>query len=112
MEIKNLQEKIRNWNGERFPTAPSYLALIKVMSELGELADHYINRIERRVGKEYPNPQDGIEDSVADILISLCVFCEREHIELDKMVTQVWKEVSKRTFVFISQPQPEKKGEL
>ncbi len=99
MNLKELQEKIRNWNGEAFPSAPSYLALIKVMEELGELASHYIGRIETRVGKEPVDHQAGMEDAVADIVISLCVFCEREHIELGDMVEKAWTEVSKRTFV-------------
>ena len=81
MKIETLQKKIRNWNSEGFPKAPSYLALIKVMEELGELASHYIGRIESRVGKPPSDHQKGIEDSVADIVISLCVFCERENID-------------------------------
>lgn len=99
MDLKTLQEKIRNWNGEKFPTAPSYLALIKVFEEAGELAGHYIGRIEQRVGKEPIDHQAGLEDSVADIVISLCVFCEREHIDLAGMVKKTWDEVSKRIFV-------------
>ncbi len=99
MEIKRLQMEIERWEEDRFPDAPSYLALIKVMEELGELASHYIHRIERRVGKEVANPEDGIKDSVADIVISLTVFCVREGIDLNKMVDEVWIEVSQRQFI-------------
>lgn len=99
MNLETLQEKIRNWNGERFPNAPSFLALIKVMEELGELAGHYIGRLEVRVGKAPSDHQKGVEDSVADVVISLCVFCEREHIDLALLVEKTWAEVSKRQFV-------------
>ena len=69
------------------------------MEELGELASHYIHRIEQRVGKEITNPEDGIKDAVADVVISLTVFCVREGIDLSKMVELVWAEVSKRQFM-------------
>lgn len=99
MDLETLQKKIHNWGGEKFPSAPSYLALIKVMEELGELASHYIGRIELRVGKEPIEHQQGLEDSVADIVISLCVFCDREHVNLASLVNKTWEEVSKRQFV-------------
>jgi hypothetical protein len=99
MDLKTLQEKIRNWNGEKFPTAPSYLALIKFYEEAGELARHYVGRVEHRVGKTEVDHQAGIEDAVGDIVIALTVFCERERIDLATMVEIVWSEVSKRTFV-------------
>jgi len=67
---------------------------------LGELQGHYIKRLERRVGVTQTDHQAGVEDSVADILISLCVFCAREHLDLDTLTRKVWREVSKRTFVF------------
>lgn len=99
MELKKLQEAIHNWNGERFPNAPSYLALIKVAEELGELAGHYIGRIEQRVGKPEANHNRGIKDAVGDVVISLCVFCEREGLDLEAIVETTWAEVSQRIFV-------------
>lgn len=93
MDISKLQEKVRNWTGEKFPGAPSYLALIKIMSELGELSDNYLLRIEQRAGTQHGDAQYGVEDAVADILISLCIFAEREGIDLDKMTTMVWDEI-------------------
>ncbi len=99
MDIKVLQDKIENWSTSRFPSAPSYLALIKVMEELGELAGHFIGRLEQRVGKAPVDHQAGVEDSVADVLIALSVFCVREKLDLSRLTDQVWNEVSQRTFV-------------
>ena len=103
MELEDLQKEIHNWNGEKFPTAPSYLALLKVGEEYGELNSHYIGRIEQRVGKAPVDHQAGIEDAVGDIVISLAVFCEREHLDMDSIVERVWAEVSSR--IFIMKPQ-------
>ena len=105
MHIKQIQTEIQNWETDRFPHAPSYLALIKVGEELGELDGHYIGRFEQHVGKEPIDHQAGMEDSVADVFISLCVFCTREHIDLDAVTERVWNEVKKRTFVITERGQ-------
>lgn len=99
MDIKSFQERVREFTRSRFPNAPSHLALIKVQEEVGELAAHYIGRIEERVGKEPCDHQAGVEDSVADIVIALAVFCCRERIDLDAVLEKVWGEVSQRKFV-------------
>lgn len=99
MNINDLQSGIKNWSTSNFPQAPSYLALIKVQEELGELAGHYVGRLEERVGKTPVNHQAGIEDGVADVLIALCVFCVREHLDLNTLTEKTWAEVSKRSFV-------------
>lgn len=99
MELKTLQDNIASWEKKNFPDAPSYLSLIKIMEELGELAAHYIGRIEERVGKPPEDHKAGMDDAVADIVISLSVFCVREGIDLDSMVQNVWAEVSKRVFI-------------
>lgn len=99
MNLAELQERVREWNAKNFPgDRPSHLALIKVMEELGELAGHYIGRLEHRDGKKLVDHRAGIEDGVADVVIALCVFCVREKIDLSTMVDQTWDEVSKRTF--------------
>ena len=99
MKFKDLQAEIHNWNGEKFPKAPSYLALLKILEELGELSSHYIGRIEQRVGKPEQDHQKELEDAIGDVAISLCVFCEREGIDFDKVISDTWAKVSKRTFV-------------
>jgi len=78
MDLEKLQEHIKNWDESHFPSVPSQLALIKIMEELGELASHYVDRTEERVDKPKIDHQTGIEDAVADVLISLSVFCVRE----------------------------------
>lgn len=98
MKLDELQQKIGQWQQKNFGDAPSYLALIKVMEELGELASHYIGRIEHRVGKPLVDHQAEIEDAAADVVISLCVFCYRDGIDLNSMVEIVWELVSKRKF--------------
>ena len=50
MIIADLQERISQWEKSRFPNAPSYLSLIKIQEELGELSGHYIKRLEQREG--------------------------------------------------------------
>jgi len=100
LNIKELQNSVEKWNIRNFGVdKPSYMALLKIQEELGETSAHYIGRTEHRVGKAIVDHNAGIIDGVADILISLCVFCSREHINLDDSVTKVWDEVSKRSFV-------------
>ncbi len=99
MQIKDLQSEIASWSTENFPRAPNHLALIKIQEELGELASHFIGRLEHRVGKVRTDHQVGIEDAVADVLIALTVFCVRENLDLDLLTQKAWVEVSKRKFV-------------
>lgn len=79
MQISDLQTMVKNWEKSRFPDAPSVLSLVKIQEELGELSAHFIKRLEQRVGAKVEDHQAGVEDAVADILISLCVFCGNTH---------------------------------
>ena len=103
MDIKDFQNKVRNFTGEKFPSAPSYLALIKTFEESGELAGHFVKRIEHRVGSPEIDHQKGIEDAVGDIIISLCTFCCRENLDMNKIVEDTWDEVSKRTYIMVKE---------
>ncbi len=99
MEIAQLQNEIRIWNTKHFPEISSNLALIKILEELGEIANHYLRRIEHRAGIcATIDHTEGIKDGVADVLISLLIFCIRENIDLDEQVRNTWEEVSKRTY--------------
>jgi NTP pyrophosphatase (non-canonical NTP hydrolase) len=100
LDIKYLQTLVGEWSQGNFGDAPSHLALIKVQEELGELAQHFIGRIEHRIGSKRVDHQEGLQDSVADIVIALCVFCYREGIDLNEEIEKVWAEVSERTFDF------------
>ncbi len=98
MDIEQLQREVGIWTRKNFGDAPSIRALVKVMEELGELAGGYIGRIEHRKGKPPADCESKVKDAVADVLIALCVFCERENIDLNEMVERVWTEVSQRVF--------------
>lgn len=103
MEISELQKEVVDWNTRNFPIEPSYLALLKAMEELGELAGHYVRRREQRIGEKQTDHQAGVEDGVADVIIALSVFCHREKIDLAATVNRVWGEVSKRKYIVIPQ---------
>jgi NTP pyrophosphatase (non-canonical NTP hydrolase) len=99
VNINKLQMETEVWADVQFgKDAPSYLSLIKLQEELGELASHYIGRLERREGKISTKDSAGIVDGVADILITLCVFCNREGIDLQESVIETWGRVSKRKY--------------
>lgn len=97
-KIDGLQEKVRVWAFRNFgKDAPSHLSAIKIMEELGELAGHYIRRLEHRAGDDLDH-EAGIRDSVGDIVIALTVFCVRENIDLLEAVETAWGEVSQRNY--------------
>lgn len=98
MNLKELQQLIRGVDKTRFPDAPSYLALIKVQEELGELADAYIAGYETRVGKE---SKRNMGEEAADVIISLITFCEREGIDIESAILEKWDIVSKRTYTLV-----------
>lgn len=105
MELRQLQAEVAQWTTKNFGAeAPSYLALIKVQEELGELAGAYMGRMERRVGKSYTDQQEKVRHEVADIVIALTVFCVREKLPLEHVVEEVWCEVRQRTFNQPAQP--------
>jgi NTP pyrophosphatase (non-canonical NTP hydrolase) len=95
VNLRELQEAVRGVDIKRFPKAPSYLALIKVQEELGELSDAFIAQLEIREGKETTRDM-GLE--AADIIIALMTFCERENIDLQVAVEEKWRIVSQRTY--------------
>lgn len=100
MDIKELQQEVGEWSQRNFGDAPSHLGLIKVQEELGELAQHFIGRLEHRIGSKRVDHQAGLQDSTADVVIALCVFCYREGIDLNAEIEKAWSEVSGRTFEY------------
>jgi len=97
--IGALQEEVKEWQYKTFgQVVPSYLALIKLYEESGELAHHYIRRIERRVGAKPEDAEAGIRDAVADVLITLMGFCVREGVDLSQITQEVWAEVQYRAY--------------
>lgn len=97
--IGALQEEVKEWQYKTFGrVVPSYLALIKLYEEAGELARHYIRRVERRVGAKTEDAEAGIRDAVADVQITLMVFCVREGLDLSQITQEVWAEVQHRAY--------------
>jgi len=99
VKIAELQQSIREVDQQRFPKAPSYLALIKCQEELGELSDAYISHFETREGKETGKDMG---QEAADVIISLITFCEREGINIEEAIKKKWDIVIQRNYKLIN----------
>ena len=104
LNIGDISAEVAEWTTEKFGEhTPSYLSLIKAVEELGELAGAYIRRIESRDGRDYAT-QAEINDGVADVVITLMVFCAREGIDFNSTLLDTWQKVRPRNFEVKKEP--------
>lgn len=81
------------WNHPLGSLAP----LLGIVEEVGELC-HAI--VYRHQGRGYANVQEhraAKEDALADLLVFMCDYGNREGIDLTSALNKVWEKVSKRT---------------
>lgn len=105
VNLKVLQVLVRKWVSKQ-PFAPgdrckacagdkNYHPLLGVVEEVGELAHAHLKG-EQGIRHTPEVIQAKKVDAVADIVIYLLDYCEREGISLDDAVYDVWNHVCKR----------------
>lgn len=92
--LQALQKQQKKWAIKNFGEIPSWQPLIGVVEEIGELAHSYLKRAQGIRNNEDHNA--GIRDAIGDIVVYLADFCNREGIDFEETVRDVWVKVAKR----------------
>lgn len=92
--LRQLQDEQRPWVQHNFGDRPSWMPLLGVMEELGELAHAHLKKAQGIRTNEDHDAQAA--DAVADIVIFLADYCSAVGIDLESVVRDTWAEVRKR----------------
>jgi NTP pyrophosphatase (non-canonical NTP hydrolase) len=92
--LKKIQEEQKPWVKHNFGDRPTWMPLLGIMEELGELAHSFLKDAQGIRMSE--NHDAGMKDAVADIVIFLCDFCSGQGYDLESLVINTWAEVKKR----------------
>lgn len=103
MDLAELQRQHKPWSERNFPDDTADQMLIGVMEELGELSHAFLKQAQKiRKGAT----EDGVKelqaqerDSVGDIVIYLCAYCDLRGISLAESVARAWDEVKNRDWI-------------
>ena len=94
MRLRQLQDEQRPWVQHNFGNRPSWMPLLGVMEELGELAHAHLKRAQ---GIRTTEDHDAkARDAVGDIVVYLADYCSATGIDLERTVAEVWAEVKRR----------------
>lgn len=92
--LKRIQDEQRPWVKHNFGDRPSWMPLLGLQEEIGELAHHFLKREQGiRIEEDH---DAGIRDSVADIVIFLLDLCSAEGICLEQELVTTWEQVKRR----------------
>lgn len=92
--LRKLQEKHRSWVEHNFEDRPSWMPLIGVMEELGELAHAHLKKAQGIRGNE--DHDLAAKDAVGDIILYLTDYCSACGYDLEALVEETWAKVKQR----------------
>ncbi|OHA00127.1 MAG: hypothetical protein A3C07_00185 [Candidatus Sungbacteria bacterium RIFCSPHIGHO2_02_FULL_47_11] len=94
MEVKDFQEKIvecvKAWEKKRKVTPDEKAIFIHLVEEVGELAQQYVNREER---KDKYNEKE-LENAIGDILMQLVRLAYSRGLDIENLVSEIIEEES------------------
>lgn len=96
MDLGILQEEVREWSTRNFVDQPSYMPLLGVGEEVGELNHAFLKKLQNiRMDESH---DENMRDAIGDIIIYLCDFCSRENISLALCIEEAWNVVKQRNW--------------
>lgn len=98
VDLHALQADTAAWRDKNFPEYTSEDQLMGVVEEVGELTHHVLKR-KQGIRGTLEEHNEGIADSVGDIVIYLAGFCSASRISLDSCVEHAWRQVQQRDWV-------------
>jgi len=93
--LRNLQDQVAEWATHNFGNPPSWHSLLGIVEEAGELCHGYLKRAQDIRGTREKHDAE-IRDAIGDIVVYLADFCNKENIDFEGVVLDVWSEVKKR----------------
>jgi len=95
-DVKQAQAEIGAWSREQFGDQDSVNPLIGAQEELGEVAQITLKRRQGIREDEFTN--EDLEIEVADVIIYLMDFCERNDVSMSNGLEQAQRKVLGRDF--------------
>lgn len=92
--LRKLQDEQRPWVKHNFGARPSWMPLLGIMEELGELAHSHLKQAQGI--RSHEDHEAMAKDAVADIVIFLADYCSARDFDLESLVSETWAEVKKR----------------
>ena len=108
IDLKQIQSAVGAWAVKNFGNQASYLPLLGVVEELGELCHAHV-KLEQGI-RTNEDHWEGKIDAVGDVVIYLLDYCSKTGIDLEETIASVWLEVKKRDWT-IERKQNEAKSE-
>jgi NTP pyrophosphatase (non-canonical NTP hydrolase) len=98
MNLRKLQNEVKEWTAKNFPEARTYQPLLGIVEEVGELSHAHLKQ-EQGIRGTWKAHQDAKTDAVGDIIIYLAHYCELNQINLEDAVNITWANVSQRDWI-------------
>ena len=97
MTLEQMQAQVAAWHREQFGDIAPVACTLKLMSEVGELADIDCNYLETAVGVQIRDVGTRTAET-ADILITLLGYCDRAGVNLQRAFMERWPQIAKRDY--------------
>lgn len=92
--LHDIQQDQRRWQEHNFPGRESWVPLLGVVEELGEIAHAYIKKHQGiRIQEDHTAK---LKDGAADLVIFLCDFASSMGFDLEEEVRRTWAVVKQR----------------
>lgn len=95
MNFAELQQEVGKWSYYNFEDQSAHRPLLGVAEEVGELCHAHL-KLEQGIRGDRRKHIEEAQDAVGDILVYLADYCERMGFDMQKIIEEVWAEVSKR----------------
>lgn len=95
MTFETLQTEVAEWANRNFPMAMPHHPLLGAQEEVGELSHAHLKQ-EQGIRGTFVEHQLAKIDAVADIVIYLADYCQRNGIDMNKSIETTWAKVKLR----------------
>lgn len=104
--LNKLQSEVAAWSRKQFPRRRAHQPLLEAQAKLGELAAEYaLMEVGEKGNAE--SHRNVMEDAVAQCLIALVDFCERNDMDMGESVSHCWSKVKMRNWTPDEGPSPD-----
>src|SRR6185503_13269547 len=94
--LRLMQREVSEWVARNFdPNRPSWHPLLGIQEEVGELSHAFLKRAQGIRGTAEQHTE-GIKDALADAIIYMLDFCNKEGIDLQAELERTWDKVKQR----------------
>ena len=96
--FKQLQTEQKEWSAHNFPNRESYMPLLGVIEEVGELAHAHLKG-EQSIRYTEDEVFLKKKDAIGDILIFLADYCTTNGLDMQEAIEDTWIKVKQRDWI-------------